>query len=169
MKNIIIIGFMGSGKTTIGRLLSKKYNMEFIDIDEKIEQTENMSISNIFDLKGEKYFRRKESSILKKNINERNVVISTGGGIIEEESNMELLKKNKNVIWLDANTDTILNNISNEIDKRPKLKSEENLKLAISKLLKERYSKYKEASNIYINTNNKNIDEVISDILVYID
>ncbi|MBC8631111.1 Shikimate kinase [uncultured Clostridium sp.] len=168
MKNIILIGFMGSGKTTIGKIISDKKNMRFIDMDLEIEKMENKKINQIFSENGEKYFREKESSLLKQLCSLKNSVISTGGGIIENEFNIEILKKQPYVIWLDANEDTIENNVKNEIEKRPKLKEDDNLKLSIKNLLNKRYDKYKESANIRVNVNNKNVDQVVSDILVYI-
>lgn len=168
MKNIILIGFMGSGKTTIGKIISDKKNMRFIDMDLEIEKMENKKINQIFSENGEKYFREKESSLLKQLCSLKNSVISTGGGIIENEFNIEILKKQPYVIWLDANEDTIENNVKNEIEKRPKLKEDYNLKLSIKNLLNKRYDKYKESANIRVNVNNKNVDQVVSDILVYI-
>lgn len=168
MKNIILIGFMGSGKTTIGKIISDKKNMRFIDMDLEIEKMENKKINQIFSENGEKYFREKESSLLKQLCSLKNSVISTGGGIIENEFNIEILKKQPYVIWLDANEDTIENNVKNEIEKRPKLKEDDNLKLSIKNLLNKRYDKYKDSANIRVNVNNKNVDQVVSDILVYI-
>ena len=168
MKNIILIGFMGSGKTTIGKIISDKKNMRFIDMDLEIEKMENKKINQIFSENGEKYFREKESSLLKQLCSLKNSVISTGGGIIENEFNIEILKKQPYVIWLDANEDTIENNVKNEIEKRPKLKEDDNLKLSIKNLLNKRYDKYKESANIRVNVNNKNVDQLLSNILVYI-
>lgn len=168
MKNVILIGFMGSGKTTIGKIIADKKNMKFIDMDLEIEKMENKKINQIFSENGEKYFRDKESSLLKQLCSLKNSVISTGGGIIENEFNIEILKKQPYVIWLDANEDTIENNVKNEIEKRPKLKEDDNLKLSIKNLLNKRYDKYKESANIRVNVNNKNVDQVVSDILVYI-
>lgn len=168
MKNVILIGFMGSGKTTIGKIIADKKNMKFIDMDLEIEKMENKKINQIFSENGEKYFREKESSLLKNLCSLKNSVISTGGGIIENEFNIEILKKQSYVIWLDANEDTIENNVKNEIEKRPKLKEDDNLRLSIKNLLNKRYGKYKESANIRVNVNNKNVDQVVSEILVYI-
>ncbi|GAA0861232.1 shikimate kinase [Paraclostridium tenue] len=168
MKNVILIGFMGSGKTTIGKIIADKKNMKFIDMDLEIEKIENKNINQIFSENGEKYFREKESNLLKELCLMENTVISTGGGIIESEFNIEILKKQLCVIWLNANENTIENNVKNEIDKRPKLKEDDNLKLSIKNLLNKRYDKYKETANIRVNVNNKNVDQVVSEILVYI-
>ena len=79
-KNIVLIGMMGSGKSSIGKILSKKLNLEFIDIDSKIEEKENMTISQIFETKGEEYFRKLEEIISINNLKLQNKVISLGGG-----------------------------------------------------------------------------------------
>lgn len=168
MNTIVLIGFMGSGKTTIGKKLADKYNLKFVDMDEEIEKSEKMSINDIFKINGEAYFRNRETNVLKMIINKPNLVISTGGGIIEREENIEILKTEKNVIWLNVNENTILNNIGKELEKRPKLNGEKDVNLKIKELLRDRYDKYKKASNVEIDANNKNIDEVVSDILVYI-
>ena len=168
MSNIILIGFMGSGKTTIGEKLSLMKNMRFIDLDLEVEKLEKKTINDIFTEKGEQYFRNIESKLLEKYCYLDDVVISTGGGIVESKDNIEMLKNKKNVIWLDGNVDTILNNLRNETHKRPKLKDEKNLEEYIKKLLDYRKDKYNKASNIKIDINGKNIEQVISEILVYI-
>lgn len=168
MSNIILIGFMGSGKTTIGEKLSLMKNMRFIDLDLEVEKLEKKTINDIFTEKGEQYFRNIESKLLEKYCYLDDVVISTGGGIVESKDNIELLKNKKNVIWLDGNVDTILKHLRNETHKRPKLKDEKNLEEYIKKLLDYRKDKYNKSSNIKININGKNIEQVISEILVYI-
>lgn len=168
MNNIILIGFMGSGKTTVGKLIASKKNMQFIDMDLEIEKLEKKTINQIFSENGESYFRKKEKEILSYVCSLENVVISTGGGIIENNDNIEILKKQECVIWLDGNVDTILNNLKNEIDKRPKIKETNNLEKSIKELLNRRYNKYEEVSNIIVNINDKNVEQVVSQILVYI-
>lgn len=168
MSNIILIGFMGSGKTTIGEKISLMKNMRFIDLDLEVEKLEKKTINDIFAEKGEPYFRNIESKLLEKYCCLDDVVISTGGGIIESKNNIEILKNKKNVIWLDGNVDTILKHLRNEIHKRPKLKNEKNLEEYIKKLLDYRKDKYNKSSNIKIDINGKNIEQVISEILVYI-
>ncbi len=168
---IILIGFMGVGKTTIGKNIADKLNTRFIDIDEAIEKREKKTIKEIFEVYGEEYFRKMENKLLSKLINEDNIVISTGGGIVKTEENYNLLTNSDNVIFLDASVETIIKNVSStieEINKRPLLKNSKDLYKTINTLLSERYEKYKNVSNININTDDKNIDEVVSQILVYI-
>lgn len=165
---IILIGFMGVGKTTIGKIIAKKLKLNFVDMDNYIEKREGKSISKIFEEYGEQHFRELESESLKDLIKSDNIVISTGGGIVTTKENSEILKKEKIVIFLDGNTQTILNHLSKEIDKRPLLSNSNNVEYTISNLLNERYEKYNSICDIKIDINEKNIEEVVSQILVNI-
>lgn len=165
---IILIGFMGVGKTTVGKIIAKELNMDFIDMDDEIEKKEKSTITKIFEKQGETYFRNLETQVLKELMLEDNVVISTGGGIVTKEENYKILKGEKMVIYLDANCHTIIKHLSNETNQRPLLKNSLDLKKTISDLLNKRIERYNSISNIKIDVNNKNIEEVISQILVYI-
>src|SRR5699024_10701722 len=99
---VILIGFMGVGKTSVGKRLAKKLNFDFIDTDYEIELVEKKSISKIFEQDGEKYFRKLENNLLKDLVKNDNIVISTGGGIITTKENFDILKHEKNVIFLDG-------------------------------------------------------------------
>ncbi|MEG1141523.1 MAG: shikimate kinase [Clostridia bacterium] len=164
---IILVGFMGAGKTSVGKKLSKKLKLEFIDMDEEIEKQNNSSVEAIFEKYGENYFRELESILLKELLHKKDIIISTGGGIIKRNENCKLLKNEKTVIFLDANEKTIIKNISHDLNKRPLLKGEDNLYDKVSSLLSDRYEKYNTISNIKVNVNNKNTDEVVSQLLVY--
>ncbi len=165
---IILIGFMGVGKTSVGERLAKKLQFDFMDMDYKIEEIENKKITEIFEKYGESYFRELENKVIKEYIQHENIVISTGGGIITTKENIEILKNEELVIFLDANVETIIKHLSNEVNKRPLLKDNSNLYKKIEDLLSVRYEKYKDVCDISIDINDKNIDEVISQILVYI-
>ena len=154
---IILIGLMGAGKTTIGKELSNKLNLRFIDMDDEIEKQSKMSIVDIFEKYGENRFREIESKLLEKIALEDDIIISTGGGIIKVDDNRKLLKKQDNVVFLNGSIYTLVKNVSNDIYKRPLLKDSTDLYIKIEELLKERYEKYKESSNIIIDINNKNI------------
>ena len=164
---IILIGFMGSGKTVVGKSLANKLNIKFIDMDTEIEKREKKTISNIFKEHGEDYFRKLESNLLKGLVEEDNVVISTGGGIITRQENMDILKREKKVIFLDANVQTIQKNVSREINKRPLLKESNSIYDTINSLLRKRYDKYNSICDMKISINDKNINDVVSEILVY--
>ncbi|QSX08642.1 shikimate kinase [Alkalibacter rhizosphaerae] len=100
--NISLIGFMGTGKTTIGRNLAKALNYEFVDVDRFIEEQEGMTISQIFSCWGETYFRQLETKALKEILQKEKQVISTGGGIVIKEENRQLLMEHSFVVALKA-------------------------------------------------------------------
>lgn len=143
---IVLIGFMGAGKTTVGELLSRKMNIPFIDLDKAIVELENLSIPAIFEKFGEAYFRKLEHDVLKTYIN-KNIIIATGGGIIENPNNIEILKQNNLNIWVDANIDTVYNRIVGD-NNRPNAqnKSFEEIK----KLYNSRISRYNEIAYIKV-------------------
>ena len=89
---IILIGFMGAGKTSVGERLAKKLQFDFLDMDYKIEEVENKQITEIFEQYGESYFRELENKVINEYIQNENIVISTGGGIITTKENIEILK-----------------------------------------------------------------------------
>ena len=112
-KNIVLIGMMGSGKSSIGKLISKKLDLEFIDIDEKIEESENCKISEIFKKKGENHFREIEKNISIKYLKLENKIISLGGGGYINESIRKQCKKNCSTIWLNWKNETLMKRINN--------------------------------------------------------
>ena len=117
-KNIVLIGMMGSGKSTIGSILSKKLNKKIIDIDRMIEKSEEAQISEIFKKKGEDYFRKIEEKISIKFLNNTNNVVALGGGAFLNKNIQNIVQKNNISFWLNWNTDTIINRIINS-KKRP--------------------------------------------------
>ena len=102
-KNIYLIGLMGSGKTTLGKILSKKLDKHFYDSDQVIEEKLGVNVPMIFEYEGEAGFREREKDILKELVSKQNIVLATGGGIILSESNRDLLAKNGIVIYLKTN------------------------------------------------------------------
>ncbi len=138
-KKVFLVGFMGSGKTTIGRLLAKKLKVPFVDIDEEIEIREGLKIPEIFALKGENYFRKLELEVLKEiTLSLPSFVMATGGGLGANPRAMEFMKKHGTVVWLDIDFDTFLRRTSKDPN-RPLLKrGEEKLK----KLFEERKKVY---------------------------
>lgn len=162
MKTIVLIGMMGSGKTTIGKLLGEKLTLRSIDIDVIIEQNEKRTISEIFQNEGEKYFRNIERETIKKNFTNKDLIISLGGGAFEDQLTQELLLKNSTVIYLKTSPNVILERIKNNTN-RPLLKNQMTVE-KIQSIILQRQKNY-ELANITILTNNKNTDKIVEEIL----
>ena len=121
MNNIVLIGFMGSGKTTFGRWVSRRHNRKFYDTDEYIEKKQNTTISEIFAMKGEEAFRDMETETVKELSDTLdNCVISVGGGLVLREVNRELLRKLGTVVYLKASEEELCKRLSKDT-KRPLL------------------------------------------------
>lgn len=146
MDNIILCGFMGSGKTTVGKELARKMNFKFIDTDELIEKEQGITIKEIFEKHGEDYFRNLEHEICKKVSDMRNCIISTGGGVMTYKRNCDVLKNKNKIIFLDASFNIICKRIGNS-NVRPLFKDLEKAK----KLYDERKKKYLDASDYIVN------------------
>ncbi len=162
---ISVVGFMGSGKTTIGLLLANFLNYFFYDLDGYIEKKEGKSIKNIFADYGEEYFRNLESFYLEELIEKHNkIVISTGGGIIKREINRKLLKEKTFVVFLDGSFEVFMNRLegTEEKDKRPlmSLGKDELYNLWIS-----RKPLYEEVATLKINVDSKTPYQIVREIL----
>ncbi len=144
-KNLILCGFMGSGKSTIGKLLSEKLGARFIDTDTYIEQKEGMTISEIFESKGEQYFRDLEHEVCVELSQLNKTVISTGGGTLLREDNMRALKKNGVVFLLNISSRTVLTRLKNDTS-RPLLQQEDKEK-AVKMMLSNRTPLYNRAAD----------------------
>ena len=160
---IALIGMMGSGKTTVSKLLSDKLNFNLFDIDEIFEKENNIQIKDYFSKYGEKNFRLKEAQILQNLSSEKNCVISCGGGIILSKENQDILfSTDITTIYLETDTKTIFERLKNDTS-RPLLMVE-NTKEEIEKILNKRADLYNLAQ-IKINTNNKTTEEISKEIL----
>tara|TARA_X000000368_G_scaffold39527_1_gene28729 strand:+ start:19 stop:540 length:522 start_codon:yes stop_codon:yes gene_type:complete len=159
-KNIVLIGMMAAGKTTIGFKLAKKLNYNFIDIDAEIEKLENEKIINIFQNKGEIYFRKIEEKISLIFLEKNNYVISVGGGAFLNENIRRKIKKNSYSFWLNWKIKTILDRISKN-KKRPLALKLNNKDLA--NLYRKRVKFYK-LSDFKIDCENKNKNEILKNI-----
>lgn len=164
MKNIVLIGFMGSGKTTIGKALEEKTDMVFVDTDELIEAYEGCQISNIFADKGEAYFRRLENETLNNLlVSTDNKVISTGGGIVTNQANIPLLKQLGKVFYLRIKPETVVERL--EGDKtRPLLMGEDKL-VKVEQLMTDRKELYEMVADKTIDTDCLSVSEIVRRIL----
>tara|TARA_Y100000746_G_scaffold48524_1_gene37580 strand:+ start:1247 stop:1753 length:507 start_codon:yes stop_codon:yes gene_type:complete len=160
---LILIGPMASGKSTIGRKLSKRLKLDFIDIDEEVEKSAGVSVSWIFDVEGEKKFRERESKAFKNSLNTDNCVIATGGGVILNEQNRDFLKKGT-VIYLETSIQTQLERTLND-NKRPLLLESENTEQTLRELKGIRDPLYEECANITINEGKNSHNAVVDEII----
>ena len=166
--NIALIGFMGTGKTTIGKKLSEKLNKDFIEMDRLIENKSGKTIPEIFSDDGEIRFRELEMAVAKDLSNVENSVISTGGGIILNKLNIDYLKINSVIILLKATPEEILKRILNEgKSKRPLLNKKDPLS-EINRILQFRSYYYDNLADIIISTDSKQFEEIIREILLKI-
>lgn len=157
MKNIVLIGMPGCGKSTIGRLVNSDTGLRFIDLDDYIVESNHMSIEEMFN-QGEEFFRDKETEAVKEVSRDSGIIISTGGGVIKREENMQRLKKNGVIIFVDRSPEKIIETLDDSV--RPLLK--DGVK-RIFDLYKERYELYKKYSDIVI-FNNEELEKSVNEV-----
>ncbi|AEY66107.1 shikimate kinase [Clostridium sp. BNL1100] len=167
-KNIVLIGFMGVGKTTVGNVLSNALNYNFYDCDNIIKQQFSMNIKDLFELYGEAYFRDVEAKVIKELSNSSKSVIATGGGIVLNPSNIYNLKKNGIIIFLEALPATILRNISKDnvksTEDRPLLKGNNPLE-TITDMMLHRQLLYNRYYDYKIKTDSMTVNMVVEKLL----
>ena len=161
--NIFIVGPMGSGKSTVGKIISSELFLNFFDTDEEIETRTGASIDWIFDLEGEDGFRKRESKILHEMVQQNSIVLSTGGGIILSESNRELLSSRGTVFYLATPIAVQLERTSKDKD-RPLLKNGDPGKI-LKELHLARENLYEEVADYIVNTEGKSSQEVSAEII----
>ncbi|MDO4447502.1 MAG: shikimate kinase [Lachnospiraceae bacterium] len=161
--NIVLIGFMGAGKSTISDYLRTAFAMEVVEMDQIISERQGMSISDIFETYGEEYFRDLETSLLIEMQSRTNVVISCGGGVPMRERNVVEMKKNGKVVLLTARPETILERVRDNHD-RPLLEGNKNVEF-IAGLMEKRRRKYEAAADVIIETDGKNELEICEELV----
>lgn len=166
-KNIVLTGFMGSGKTLVSKELSILYHMTVYSTDDLIEQKEGKSIKTIFEENGEAYFREIETQIVSELSKKKGVIIDCGGGVVLNSQNMNHLKKNGIIIYLKSTPESVLKQIKNNDKKRPLLNVENPLQV-IEKMMKERAPKYEEA-NFTVDVANLTLAEITRKVRKIID
>jgi len=162
MKNIVLIGFMGTGKTSVGKVIAKKLGFEFVDVDEVIEKTTGMEISEIFSKFGESRFRDIEEEMIKLITQKRRQVIATGGGVVLRDENMNRLKKDGLIFCLRASENVIFERLK-QTTNRPLLQVE-NPEERIRELLQKRMPLYEKA-DFCIDTEGLTLEEVAEKII----
>lgn len=162
MNNVFLIGFMGSGKSTVASCLSRNYGMDVIEMDEVIAKREKMSIPDIFAQKGEAYFRDTETRLLKEIEEEGHKVVSCGGGVILREENVQEMKKKGQIVLLSAEPETILERVEKNND-RPLLAGKKDIN-SICRMMEERRPKYEAAADLVITTDGKTAEAIAKEI-----
>ncbi len=164
--NIVLTGFMCTGKTSVGKLLAKKLQFEYIDTDEIIESTIGLPITQIFERYGEPYFREIESKVVQEVSKKNNCVISTGGGVVLRKENMLNLRSNGIIINLTALPETIFKRLNQQPGVRPLLNKPNPLQ-EIKNLLEYRKEFYKDC-DLQISTDNLSIEEIVTQIIEFV-
>ena len=163
LRNIYLIGYMGTGKTTVASGIANLLGMTAIDMDSAIEEKEDMTINDIFTEKGEKYFRDAETQTLQSLEHKKNIVVSCGGGIVLKEENTRYLKKFGKVVLLNSTAETIYDRVK-ICDKRPLLNNNMSIDF-IENMMKNRFEKYVQTADIIINNEKKSVDDVVKEIV----
>ncbi len=161
MKNVILVGFMGTGKTTVGKALAKRLGIKFVDMDDIIEERERMTISDIFEKKGEPYFRHAEKMVAKDIAIQSGLVVAAGGGAIIDDENVKNFKSTGVIFCLVATPDRIFERTKGHIH-RPLLNVSDP-KEKIAELLAKRAEYYARA-DYRVDTTDLSIDEVVDKI-----
>ena len=151
-KTLVLTGFMGAGKSTVGHTLSDRLSIPFIDLDREIERGENATIPEIFKSRGEVYFRDRERHYLSQILEGSPVVLSLGGGALQQDRNIELIRQNSILIYLKVPVDTLFQRLKNDInrpllwDDEGQLQDESELRHRIEALIHERETSYRRAN-----------------------
>ena len=165
-KPVILIGMMGAGKSSIGKMLAAHIGAHFIDSDTEIEKAAKMTIPEIFKLHGESYFRDGEKRVFKRLLEGQPAIIAAGGGAFAYTPTREIILESGFSIWLKVNRETLIRRVSKRPEKRPLL-AKGNIEQTISRLMEERYPVYAEADIMVESDDGKRPQtvKVISEIL----
>ncbi|GAW94126.1 shikimate kinase [Calderihabitans maritimus] len=162
-KNVVLIGFMGTGKSSVGRRLAKILKMDFVDTDAEIEKLTGLTVAQIFARHGEKRFRSEEELIVKKVARRQNCVIATGGGVVLNPENVKNLKETGVIICLTAEPETILERVKRR-NTRPLLPRGSTVE-RVNELMEQRRAYYEAAADYTVDTTHLTREEVVKEIL----
>lgn len=149
--NVFLVGPMGVGKTTIGKLVAADLKMEFVDTDLEVEKKAGADITWIFDVEGEQGFRYRESKVLEEIASKSHQVVATGGGIVLDSANRQLIKTGGFCVYLSANLDQLVARVAK--DKKRPLLQHESPAVVLERILKVRDPLYREVADIIVQTN----------------
>jgi len=161
--NVVLVGPMGSGKTSVGRRLACVLKRDFFDSDFEIVARTGVAIDHIFDVEGEEGFRKRETKMLAELCEIKNIVIATGGGIVIKQENRELLKKNSFVVYLSSSIEQLVMRTAKS-KSRPLLERSNNRKKTIRDLVEKREPLYQEVADVVIDTTGKKLYAIINEI-----
>lgn len=162
MTNVVLIGFMGSGKTVVGRSLARLLDYKFIDVDELVEKKTGQTINQIFEEQGEPVFRELESGVIAGVALAEGQVISCGGGAVLDSRNVEALKQNGLLVYLKASPERLYQRVKNK-NLRPLLNVSDPQK-RLKELLEQREKVYQEVADLVIDTTNLTVDQTVADL-----
>lgn len=163
MKTVILIGFMGAGKTTVGMALAERFKIPLVDTDQRIVEKAGMSISEIFDRKGEEVFRQIESQVLSELLAQKSpMVVSVGGGLPLKEENRSRLRRIGTVVYLEVKPETVLERLKGD-NSRPLLAGPDGKQKAFG-LLKKRGPIYQEAADLVVSVDGKSVEEIVGEL-----
>jgi shikimate kinase len=168
--NIFLCGYMGVGKSTVAKRLAQLKNMSFVDLDAYIEKDNDMSITALFETKGEEYFRKEEFRACMSLLDEDNTVVALGGGSLEYPNLLQRIRNKALVVYLEASAEFLYDRLKNEASTRPLiagLADDERLKF-IQQHLEKRAVNYEKAQ-LKLNVENKSVDEIAKTINGYLD
>ncbi len=163
MKNLILCGFMGCGKTTVGRLLAAKTGRRFVDTDAVVEEEAGMAVEDLFKRFGEEEFRLRERQVCARLAERENLVIATGGGALTFPENVDSLRRNGIIILLDVSPETVLERLKG--DRTRPLLQREDKEAAVRELMSRRLPQYYEAASLFVSAD-PSPEEVAEEILL---
>ncbi len=163
-KTVVMVGMMGAGKTAVGRALAARLSAQFLDSDAEIEIAANMTVPEIFTRDGERFFRRKETQIIRRLLRDESCVLSTGGGAFMSAQNRSMISKNGVSVWLNADLDVLWNRVRHKTT-RPLLRTD-NPKATLGEIYKERVPIYGLADVSVVSDGNASIEEMVDRVLV---
>lgn len=163
MRNIFLIGYMGTGKSTIAAQLAKGYDMEVLEMDELLAAREKMLIPDIFSKYGEEYFRDAESSLLEEICSQDNKIVSCGGGVVLRKQNVDNMRKSGRIVLLTARPETILERVKDD-NNRPLLAGNKTVAF-IREMMEKRREKYEGAADFIVQTDDKQVADICDEMI----